>query len=72
MVSAVAGVIHGVDAVAELKRVLVSASSQLRSVIHGVDAVAELKPHHSYSQQARPQGVIHGVDAVAELKRFSW
>src|SRR5437879_1548279 len=62
------GVIHGVSAVAELKRDTGRKLRKLRAtVIHGVSAVAELKR----LLLVRAEGdrrVIHGVSAVAELK----
>ena len=62
-------VIHGGDAVAELKLPGPSwaASTRRAGVIHGGDAVAELKlrPRPNNPELS---GVIHGGDAVAELK----
>ncbi len=61
-------VIHGVDAVAELKHAVGDPAQGPCRVIHGVDAVAELKQHRAVAQLEQANQVIHGVDAVAELK----
>ena len=62
-------VIHGGDAVAELKRALpLSLTPAPPTVIHGGDAVAELKLRLEQFRHALGERVIHGGDAVAELK----
>ncbi len=60
-------VIHGGDAVAELKPFQEKCMGYCIHVIHGGDAVAELKLQHSLGDLAA-LAVIHGGDAVAELK----
>ena len=61
-------VIHGFNAVAELKPLPPTAGRSRNDVIHGFNAVAELK-HVFFWFVYAAQSVIHGFNAVAELKR---